>query len=151
MKIAVLGTGGGGRAHAARLAEFGHEDYVGAARRMELYAHMHAAIGLALGLGNHFGVKVIRRRRPLREHKSPGCADQGPHPASRANPQRPPLPFGRHPFTAPVTTQSYGDIEPPPPTENGPSVPRLLLLVPTRDRRANSHVENVSARMGCVL
>ncbi|MHB6904946.1 hypothetical protein [Streptomyces sp. CB02959] len=30
------------------------------ARGMEIYAHMHSAIGLALGLGNHFGVKVIR-------------------------------------------------------------------------------------------
>ncbi|MEU9111676.1 NAD(P)-binding domain-containing protein [Streptomyces sp. NPDC048483] len=29
MKIAVLGTGGGGRAHAARLAELGHDVYVG--------------------------------------------------------------------------------------------------------------------------
>jgi predicted dinucleotide-binding enzyme len=29
MKIAVLGTGGGGRAHAARLLELGHEVYVG--------------------------------------------------------------------------------------------------------------------------
>ncbi|MFI6768908.1 NADPH-dependent F420 reductase [Streptomyces sp. NPDC050355] len=29
MKIAVLGTGGGGRAHAAKLAELGHEVYVG--------------------------------------------------------------------------------------------------------------------------
>ncbi|GAU65876.1 putative oxidoreductase [Streptomyces sp. NBRC 110611] len=31
-----------------------------AARGMEMYAHMHAAIGLTLGLGNHFGVKVVR-------------------------------------------------------------------------------------------
>ncbi|WP_411127807.1 NADPH-dependent F420 reductase [Streptomyces sp. x-19] len=31
-----------------------------AARGMEMYAHMHAAIGIALGLGNHFGVKIIR-------------------------------------------------------------------------------------------
>ncbi|MFF4603667.1 NADPH-dependent F420 reductase [Streptomyces sp. NPDC001339] len=29
MKIAVLGTGGGGRAHAAKLAELGHEVFVG--------------------------------------------------------------------------------------------------------------------------
>ncbi|WP_329378582.1 NAD(P)-binding domain-containing protein [Streptomyces sp. NBC_01351] len=29
MKVAVLGTGGGGRAHAARLLELGHEVYVG--------------------------------------------------------------------------------------------------------------------------
>ncbi|MEU5002414.1 NAD(P)-binding domain-containing protein [Streptomyces sp. NPDC021622] len=28
-KIAVLGTGGGGRAHAAKLSELGHEVYVG--------------------------------------------------------------------------------------------------------------------------
>ncbi|MFF3113571.1 NADPH-dependent F420 reductase [Kitasatospora sp. NPDC057904] len=31
-----------------------------AARGMEMYAHMHSAIGLALGLGTHFGVKVVR-------------------------------------------------------------------------------------------
>ncbi|MFE0188100.1 NADPH-dependent F420 reductase [Streptomyces sp. NPDC058989] len=31
-----------------------------AARGMEMYAHMHSAIGLALGLGNHFGVKIVR-------------------------------------------------------------------------------------------
>ncbi|QHC26275.1 NADPH-dependent F420 reductase [Streptomyces sp. GS7] len=31
------------------------------ARGMEMYAHMHGAIGLALGLGNHFGVKIVRR------------------------------------------------------------------------------------------
>ncbi|OAR25359.1 NADP oxidoreductase [Streptomyces sp. ERV7] len=30
------------------------------ARGMEMYAHMHSAIGLTLGLGNHFGMKVIR-------------------------------------------------------------------------------------------
>ncbi|MFD9818413.1 NADPH-dependent F420 reductase [Streptomyces violascens] len=30
------------------------------ARGMEMYAGMHSAIGLALGLGNHFGVKVVR-------------------------------------------------------------------------------------------
>lgn len=30
------------------------------ARGMEMYAHMHGAIGLALGLGNHFGVKIVR-------------------------------------------------------------------------------------------
>ncbi len=29
MKIAVLGTGGGARAHAARLLDLGHEVYVG--------------------------------------------------------------------------------------------------------------------------
>ncbi|MYT32926.1 MULTISPECIES: NAD(P)-binding domain-containing protein [unclassified Streptomyces] len=31
-----------------------------AARGMEMYAHMHGAIGLALGIGNHFGVKIVR-------------------------------------------------------------------------------------------
>ncbi|MFF4605131.1 NADPH-dependent F420 reductase [Streptomyces sp. NPDC001339] len=32
-----------------------------AARGMEMYAHMHGAIGMALGMGNHFGVKIVRR------------------------------------------------------------------------------------------
>ncbi|QHC23645.1 NADPH-dependent F420 reductase [Streptomyces sp. GS7] len=31
-----------------------------AARGMEMYAHMHGAIGIALGFGTHFGVKVVR-------------------------------------------------------------------------------------------
>ncbi|PNE37089.1 NADPH-dependent F420 reductase [Streptomyces noursei] len=31
-----------------------------AARGMEMYAHMHGAIGFALGFGTHFGVKVVR-------------------------------------------------------------------------------------------
>ncbi|MEK2477134.1 NADPH-dependent F420 reductase [Streptomyces noursei] len=31
-----------------------------AARGMEMYAHMHGAIGMALGIGNHFGVKIVR-------------------------------------------------------------------------------------------
>ncbi|MGW2628799.1 NADPH-dependent F420 reductase [Streptomyces chattanoogensis] len=31
-----------------------------AARGMEMYGHMHAAIGMALGMGNHFGVKIVR-------------------------------------------------------------------------------------------
>ncbi|AJT63452.1 hypothetical protein T261_1767 [Streptomyces lydicus] len=31
-----------------------------AARGMELYAHMHSAIGFALGFGTHFGIKVVR-------------------------------------------------------------------------------------------
>ncbi|MFH8788268.1 NADPH-dependent F420 reductase [Streptomyces roseoverticillatus] len=31
-----------------------------AARGMEMYAHMHAAIGMALGMGTPFGVKVVR-------------------------------------------------------------------------------------------
>ncbi|MFE0187275.1 NADPH-dependent F420 reductase [Streptomyces sp. NPDC058989] len=31
-----------------------------AARGMEMYAHMHSAIGFALGFGTHFGVKVVR-------------------------------------------------------------------------------------------
>lgn len=30
------------------------------ARGMEMYAHMHSAIGFALGFGTHFGVKVVR-------------------------------------------------------------------------------------------
>ncbi|GAA2716379.1 MULTISPECIES: NAD(P)-binding domain-containing protein [Streptomyces] len=32
-----------------------------AARGMEMYAHMHAAIGMALGMGTPFGVKIVRR------------------------------------------------------------------------------------------
>ncbi|MFF2192987.1 NADPH-dependent F420 reductase [Streptomyces sp. NPDC058157] len=31
-----------------------------AARGMEMYAHMHSAIGFALGFGTHFGIKVVR-------------------------------------------------------------------------------------------
>lgn len=31
-----------------------------AARGMEMYAHLHSAIGFALGFGTHFGIKVIR-------------------------------------------------------------------------------------------
>ncbi|WP_274536119.1 hypothetical protein [Streptomyces sp. CB03234] len=32
-----------------------------AARGMEMYAHLHMAIGLALGgVGSHFGVKAVR-------------------------------------------------------------------------------------------
>ncbi|MFD0412450.1 NADPH-dependent F420 reductase [Streptomyces sp. NPDC127108] len=31
-----------------------------AARGMEMYAHMHGAIGFALGFGTHFGIKVVR-------------------------------------------------------------------------------------------
>lgn len=31
-----------------------------AARGMEMYAHMHSAIGFALGLGKPFGIKVVR-------------------------------------------------------------------------------------------
>ncbi|MFE0045147.1 NADPH-dependent F420 reductase [Streptomyces albireticuli] len=30
------------------------------ARGMEMYAHMHSAIGFALGFGTHFGIKVVR-------------------------------------------------------------------------------------------
>ncbi|WP_229348119.1 hypothetical protein [Streptomyces sp. UNOB3_S3] len=30
------------------------------ARGMEMYAHMHLAIGLALGFGTRFGIKVVR-------------------------------------------------------------------------------------------
>ncbi|MFE0104569.1 NADPH-dependent F420 reductase [Streptomyces sp. NPDC059009] len=31
-----------------------------AARGMEMYAHMHGAVGFALGFGTHFGIKVVR-------------------------------------------------------------------------------------------
>ncbi|MBW5483184.1 NADPH-dependent F420 reductase [Streptomyces bambusae] len=31
-----------------------------ASRGMEMYAHMHGAIGIALGFGTHFGIKVVR-------------------------------------------------------------------------------------------
>ncbi|MFB7635649.1 NADPH-dependent F420 reductase [Streptomyces sp. NPDC056149] len=31
-----------------------------AARGMEMYAHLHGAIGFALGFGTHFGIKVVR-------------------------------------------------------------------------------------------
>ncbi|MFE3186925.1 NADPH-dependent F420 reductase [Streptomyces violascens] len=47
------------------LAAYGWSDVLDlggivSARGMEMYAHMHSAIGLALGLGNHFGVKIVR-------------------------------------------------------------------------------------------
>ncbi|WP_347105798.1 NADP oxidoreductase [Streptomyces sp. CB03238] len=32
-----------------------------AARGMEMYAHMHSAIGFALGFGTHSGIKVVRQ------------------------------------------------------------------------------------------
>ncbi|WP_218009565.1 NADPH-dependent F420 reductase [Actinomadura kijaniata] len=48
------------------LHEYGWSDVIdlgglGNARAQEMYAHLHTAIGLALGgMGTHFGVKIVR-------------------------------------------------------------------------------------------
>ncbi|MFD7628249.1 NADPH-dependent F420 reductase [Streptomyces sp. NPDC059851] len=62
----VAGEHADAKQHAVDLLEaYGWEDVLDlgplvSARGMEMYAHLHSAIGLALGFGTHFGIKVVR-------------------------------------------------------------------------------------------